>query len=228
MKSKRIMAEGLAPEVAEEDGVANCHWRAAFRAATAKNWLGAGFASSAVETVPSGLICTRTLMRTVPRMVERDFSETSGRALRRTAGESDCDDGAAGATAERAGADLPVPEGALVALESDDEFVVLGREFAFGDEGISLDEGAFVRGEFEVEEPDAGTFGAEEFPDGAGLEVAREVAAALEFGEGAAVDGADAELAGGIFASRAAEFGVEEAAPGFAELGVDDLRERRK
>ena len=159
MKSNRIMAE--------EDGVANCHWRAAFRAAAAKNWLGAGFASSAVETVPSGLICTRTLMRTVPRMVERDFSETSGRTLRRTAGESGCDDGAAGVTAERAGADLLVPEGELVAPELDDEFVVLGREFAFGEEGIALDEVAFARGEFEVEEPDAGSFGAEEFPDGA-------------------------------------------------------------
>jgi hypothetical protein len=43
-------------------------------------------ASSAVETVPSGLSCTRTLMRTVPRMVARDFSETSGRTLRRTVG----------------------------------------------------------------------------------------------------------------------------------------------
>ena len=228
MKSKRIMAEGLAPEVAEEDGVANCHWRAAFSAAAAKNWLGAAFASSAVETVPSGLIRTRTLMRTVPRMVERDFSETSGRTLRRTPGESGCDDGAAGVTAERAGADLLMPEGELVAPEADEEFVVLGREFAFGDEGIALDEGALARGEFEVEAPDAATFGAEEFPDGAGLEVAGEVAAAREFGEGAAVDGADVELAGGIFASRAAEFGVEEAAPGFAELGVDDLRERRK
>ncbi len=36
------------------------------------------------------------------------------------------------------------------------------------------------------------------------------------------------ELAGGIFASRAAEFGVEEAASGFAEFEVDELRERRK
>src|SRR5437899_9010861 len=101
------MADGLAPEAAEEDGVANCHWRAAFKAAAAKNWLGAGFASSAVETVPSGLICTRTLMRTVPRMVERDFSETSGRTLRRTAG----------LTAERAGADLLLPEGEHVASD---------------------------------------------------------------------------------------------------------------
>jgi hypothetical protein len=197
VKSKRMMAEGLAPEVREEDGVANCHWRADFRAAAAKNWLGARFASSAVETVPSGLICTRTLMRTVPRMVERDFSETSGRTLRRTAGEAGWeleDDGAAGVTAEL-----------------DDEFVALVLELAFGDEGIALDEGAFARGEFEVEGPDAETFGTEEFLDGAGLEVAGEVAAALEFGEGAAADGVDVELAGGICASRAGEFaGVED------------------
>ncbi len=206
MKSKRIMADGLAPEAAEEDGVANCHWRAAFKAAAAKNWLGAGFASAAVETVPSGLICTRTLMRTLPRMVERDFSETSGRTLRRTAGESGWeleDDGAAGVTAERGGADLLVPEGELVAPELDDEFVVFVREFAFGDEGIALDEGAFV---------------ADEFLDGAGLEVAGEVVAAVEV-----------ELAGGIFASREAEFcGVEDVVPGFAEFGDDELRERRK
>jgi len=206
VKSKRIMADGLAPEAAEEDGVANCHWRAAFKAAAAKNWLGAGFASAAVETVPSGLICTRTLMRTVPRMVERDFSETSGRTLRRTAGESGWeleDDGAAGVTAERGGADLLVPEGELVAPELDDEFVVFVREFAFDDEGIALDEGTFV--------PD-------EFLDGAGLEVAGEVVAAVEV-----------ELAGGIFASREAEFcGVEDVVPGFAEFGDDELRERRK
>src|SRR5882724_7928937 len=202
------MADGLAPEAAEEDGVANCHWRAAFKAAAAKNWLGAGFASSAVETVPSGLICTRTLMRTVPRMVERDFSETSGRTLRRTAEESVWeleDDGAAGVTAERGGADLLVPEGELVAPELDDEFVVFVREFAFGDEGIALDEGAFV---------------ADEFLDGAGLEVAGEVVAAVEFGDGDAFDGVEVELAGGILASREAEFcGVEDVVPGFAESG---------
>ena len=60
--------------------------------------------------------------------------------MRRTAGESGCDDGAAGVTAERAGADLLVPEGELVAPELDDEFVVLGREFAYGEEGIALDD----------------------------------------------------------------------------------------
>lgn len=87
VKSKRITAEpGMDEPAAEEEaGCANCHWRAAFSARSAKNWLEAGLASSAVETVPSGLSCTRTLMRTVPRMVARDFSETSGRTLRSTA-----------------------------------------------------------------------------------------------------------------------------------------------
>ena len=98
VKSKRMMAEvGALPdneEAAEEAGFdesagwANCHWRAAWSARSAKNWLEAGLASSAVETVPSGLSCTRTLMRTVPRMVARDFSETTGMTLRRTVGAS--------------------------------------------------------------------------------------------------------------------------------------------
>jgi len=38
-------------------------------------------ASSAEETEPSGLICTRTLTRTVPRMLERAFEEMSGTTL---------------------------------------------------------------------------------------------------------------------------------------------------
>jgi len=90
VKSKRITVDGgKAAEEADgpeeeddDDGALNCHWRAAFRARSAKNWLGAGLASSAEETVPSGLSCTRTLMRTLPRMVERAFSETTGRTLR--------------------------------------------------------------------------------------------------------------------------------------------------
>lgn len=84
VKSKRITVdEGkTAEEEDDDDGAANCHWWAAFRARSAKNWLGAGAASSAEETVPSGLSCTRTLMRTLPRMVERAFSETTGRTLR--------------------------------------------------------------------------------------------------------------------------------------------------
>ena len=67
LKSKRMMVERGAPEGADwdgadddaeedEDGGAKRHSRAAFRAAAAKNWLGAGLASSAVETEPSGLI----------------------------------------------------------------------------------------------------------------------------------------------------------------------------
>ena len=64
MKSKRTTVEE--GKASEEDGGANCHWRAAFRERSAKNWLGAGAASSAEETVPSGLSCTRTLMRTLP------------------------------------------------------------------------------------------------------------------------------------------------------------------
>lgn len=88
VKSKRITVEGGRVDEAdpseeeEDDGAANCHWRAAFRARSAKNWLGAGADSSAEETVPSGLSCTRTLMRTLPRIVERAFSETTGRTLR--------------------------------------------------------------------------------------------------------------------------------------------------
>ena len=91
VKSKRIMAEeGAAPRAVEEDGAAEdeaedggakCQSLAAFRAAAAKNWLGAGLASSAVETEPSGLICTRTLTRTVPRMLERALEEISGTTL---------------------------------------------------------------------------------------------------------------------------------------------------
>ncbi len=82
VKSKRITVEEGKGSDGDEEGGANCHWRAAFRERPAKNWLGAGLASSAEETVPSGLSCTRTLMRTLPRMVERAFSETTGRTLR--------------------------------------------------------------------------------------------------------------------------------------------------
>jgi len=95
VKSNRITVEdgrveADAPEVAEEEdeAAANCHWRAACKARSAKNWLGAGVANSEEETVPSGLSCTRTLMRTVPRIVERDFSETCGRTLRMMDGDA--------------------------------------------------------------------------------------------------------------------------------------------
>jgi hypothetical protein len=86
VKSKRIMVEGDNDSDGDVDGGANCHCRAAFRAKPAKNWLGAGLANSTEETVPSGLSCTRTLIRTLPRMVERAFSETTGRTLRWMAG----------------------------------------------------------------------------------------------------------------------------------------------
>jgi hypothetical protein len=82
VKSKRTTVEEGNDSDGDDDGGANCHWRAAFRERSAKNWLGAGAASLAEETVPSGLSCTRTLMRTLPRMVERAFSETTGRTLR--------------------------------------------------------------------------------------------------------------------------------------------------
>src|SRR6267142_568502 len=80
-------APGLVDEAEAEDeeaGGPNCHCWAALRASAEKNWLAAGLASSAEATVPSGLSCTRTEMRTVPLMVARAFSETSGRILRTT------------------------------------------------------------------------------------------------------------------------------------------------
>ena len=77
MKSKRTTAEdGMGEEeegeaelnagVLGEDAGAKRHCSAAFRARLAKNWLEAGVSRSAEATEPSGLSCTRTLMRTVP------------------------------------------------------------------------------------------------------------------------------------------------------------------
>jgi len=77
VKSNRNNAEGAL------DG-ANRQSRAAFKAMFAKNWLLAGESSSADETEPSGLSFTRTLIRTVPRIVLRAFDETSGTAWCRT------------------------------------------------------------------------------------------------------------------------------------------------
>ena len=79
VKSNRIRAEAPA------EG-ANCHCRAALSARFAKNWLGAGESRSADETEPSEFSCTRTLIRTVPRMVSRAFCETSGTTLCVTSG----------------------------------------------------------------------------------------------------------------------------------------------
>jgi hypothetical protein len=71
VKSKRSKAE-------ERDEGAKRHSRTAFNAMFAKNGLLAGESSAAEETEPSGLTSTRTLMRTVPRIVLRAFEETSG------------------------------------------------------------------------------------------------------------------------------------------------------
>jgi hypothetical protein len=86
VKSKRMMAE--AGELADEVGAKRQSF-AAFRAAAAKNWLGAGLPSSAEETEPSGLMCTRTLTRTVPRMLERALEEMSGTTLWTMAGAAE-------------------------------------------------------------------------------------------------------------------------------------------
>ena len=71
VKSKRNSAEVF------PDG-ANRQSRAAFNARFAKNWLLAAESSAVDETEPFGFNCTRTLIRTVPRMVLRAFCETSG------------------------------------------------------------------------------------------------------------------------------------------------------
>jgi hypothetical protein len=71
VKSKRTRADVF------PDG-ANRQSRAAFNARFAKNWLLAPESSAAADTEPSGFNCTRTLMRTVPRIVLRAFCETSG------------------------------------------------------------------------------------------------------------------------------------------------------
>ena len=86
VKSKRINVDVAAPSPEAVAGAANCHCRAAFRARFAKKSLDAGVFSSAEDTVPSGLSRTRTLTRTVPDIVERALSETSGSTLRTIAG----------------------------------------------------------------------------------------------------------------------------------------------
>lgn len=91
VKSKRINADGTL------DGE-NFHWRAASSASLAKNWLGAAESRSAEATEPSGFTLTRTLMRTVPRIVERALSETLGITWCTTEA-----DPAAGADSERGG-----------------------------------------------------------------------------------------------------------------------------
>src|SRR5947207_566773 len=114
----------------EDDGCANCHWRAAFNAAAAKNSLEAGLASSAEETVPSGFNFTRTLIRTVPRMVERDLSETSGNTLRMIEGGAGFAPEAAGREADAAGGTADdAPDGAVSFRD--------GRAFAFDEDELA-------------------------------------------------------------------------------------------
>lgn len=147
VKSKRIVTDAAVPVGSDEAGGVNCHWRAAFSAAVAKNWLGAGAASSAVETVPSGLICTRTLMRTVPRMVERDFSETSGRTLRTTVGDMEFALEVAGWEERDAGCDAAVDGSGLTALLRGFPFGVEGEGFGTGElfgGGVAEAAGEFV------------------------------------------------------------------------------------
>ena len=106
-------------------GAVNSQRRAAWRARSAKYLLGPGASSSAWETFLPGSTWTRTVTRTLPWIVPRAFSETSGKTWSRTspcAGEAAEDFGAladgnvsvrsaagAGAAAaadgERAGAD---------------------------------------------------------------------------------------------------------------------------
>jgi len=73
VKSKRSSAD-VAPDGAKRQS------RAAFSARSAKNWLLAGESSAVDDTEPSGFSCTRTLIRTVPRIVLRALIDTSGMA----------------------------------------------------------------------------------------------------------------------------------------------------
>jgi hypothetical protein len=209
VKSKRIMAEEEdAPRPAEEDeaaeddavddGGAKRQSRAAFRAAAAKNWLGAGLASSAEETEPSGLICTRTLTRTVPRMLERALEEMSGTTLWTMVGVAGFAF-AVGASEETepepepfsGDADvLPVREGWLA--EAAPEFGLDAADVAGGVMGAALD--LLLRAEFDEAE--------------------------LEFGDGVSV-AMPPEFSGD-------EFTVEPVGPDAVEFGVARLLERRK
>lgn len=210
MKSKRITVEDLrveaeAPEEAEEgdgeDGAPNCHCWAAFRARSAKNWLGAGAANSAEETVPSGLSCTRTLMRTVPWMVERDFSETCGRTLRMIDRDAGFTLAGACVTSAAEGGGAAGADGVVLREETDG----LG-DSDFGD-GLFL-----LMCEFLVAE-----FSSGEFLGDAGAEFVFEFAAfaELEDGDGLVLPAAEWFSAG-----------VEEALE-LAELGAAGLDERR-
>jgi hypothetical protein len=208
VKSKRIMA--AEEDEAEEKG-AKRHSLAAFRAAAAKNWLGAGLAISAEETEPSGLICTRTVTRTVPRMLERALEEISGTTLWMIVGvagfafvDGEVDGFAFDGAVEEADPEpepkplsgdadaLPVREGWLA--EAAPEFVA--GEIA---EGGFLDDAA------------GGVVGA-----------ALDLLPRAEFGE------AELESGDGVAVALPMEFSGAEFTVEPVELGVAELLERRK
>src|SRR6266481_7330234 len=91
------MSHSLATLWPFTSGAVNSQLRADWRARSAKYLLGPGESSSAWETFPPGSTWTRTVTRTLPRMVLRAFSETSGKTWSRT---SPC----AGEAAENFGA----------------------------------------------------------------------------------------------------------------------------
>jgi hypothetical protein len=155
VKSKRSKADAFAEGAKRQS-------RAAFRARFAKNWLLAGEFRSADLTVPSGFTCTRTLMRTVPRMVLRAFSETSGITWCTASGVPElalgtAERGAAAGTFDPTGglaSDNAPPLAALVdGVEVAEDF---GEGTIFGGAGAALSgaAGGFVAGAATPFEPD--------------------------------------------------------------------------
>jgi len=195
---------------AEEEG-AKRHSLAAFRAAAAKNWLGAGLTSAAEETEPSGLICTRTLTRTVPRMLERALEEISGTTLWTIVGvagfafvDGEVDGFAFDGATEEAD---PEPEPKPLSGDAD---------------ALPVREGWLAEA--------APEFGAVEIAEGGFLDDAAGgvVGAALdllprgEFGE------AELESGDGVAVALPAEFSGDEFRIAPVELGAAELVERRK
>jgi len=220
LKSKRIMAEeedvpraadedGAAEDDAVDDGGAKRHSRAAFKAAAAKNWLGAGLASSAEETEPSGFICTRTLTRTVPRMLERALEEVSGTTLWTMVGV----DGFAFAAGEVDGFGLDGPSEEMGPERepfSDDADVLPVREGWLAEAAPKFAACEIVEGDF--------------LDDAAGgaLPAGFDLLLWAEFGE------AELEFDDGVSVTVPVEFSGDEFTAEPVELGVAELLERRK
>src|SRR6266852_3131996 len=83
VKSKR-RSQTLEASWPSTTGVRNFQRRAAVRARTEKYLLGPRASSSAADTSPAGSTWTRTLRRTLPRIVSRAFWETCGRTFCKT------------------------------------------------------------------------------------------------------------------------------------------------